>query len=163
VTGLWTRPRARPPEPVPGETIPELFWNAVRQRGERVALRQKDFGIWQATSWRELGRIAHEIAMGLAALGFEPGDCASILSNTRREWMFADLGILSAGGVSNGIYPTDAAGQCEYLLNDSSRSMCSSRTRSSSTRCWRCARVRRSCGASSCSTWKAWRASRMRR
>jgi long-chain acyl-CoA synthetase len=121
VTNLWTRPRVREqPESVPGETIPELFWNAVRRRGERMALRQKDFGIWQATTWRELGEIAREIAMGLAAHGFEPGECASILSNTRREWMFADLGILSAGGVSNGIYPTDAAGQCEYLLNDSS-------------------------------------------
>jgi long-chain acyl-CoA synthetase len=121
VTNLWTRARVRAqPESVPGDTIPELFWSAVRRRGERVALRQKDFGIWQATTWRELGGIAREIAMGLAALGFEPGECASILSNTRREWMFADLGVLSAGGVSNGIYPTDAAGQCEYLLNDSS-------------------------------------------
>jgi len=121
VTSLWTRPRVRAqPEAVPGATIPELFWDAVRQRGERVALRQKDFGIWQGTTWRELGEIAREVAMGLAALGFEPGERASILSNTRREWMFADLGILSAGGVSNGIYPTDAAAQCEYLLNDSS-------------------------------------------
>ncbi len=121
MTCLWTRPRLRgPSEALPGETVPELFWNAVRRRGERVALRQKDFGIWQATTWRELGEIAREIAMGLAALGFEPGECASILSNTRREWMFADLGILSAGGVSNGIYPTDAAEQCEYLLKDSS-------------------------------------------
>ena len=121
MTNLWTRPRAAAePEAVPGDTIPELFWNAVRRRSARVALRQKDFGIWQTTTWRELGGIAGEIAMGLTALGFEPGECASILSNTRREWMFADLGVLSAGGVSNGIYPTDAAAQCEYLLNDSS-------------------------------------------
>jgi long-chain acyl-CoA synthetase len=121
MANLWTRARVcGQPEALPGETIPELFWNAVRRRGERVALRQKDFGIWQATTWRELGETARDIAMGLAALGFEPGECASILSNTRREWMFADLGILSAGGVSNGIYPTDAAGQCQYLLHDSS-------------------------------------------
>ena len=118
---LWTRRPARTQsESVPGETIPELFWNAVERRGERVILRQKDFGIWQATTWRELGETAREIGMGLAALGFEPGECASILSNTRKEWMFADLGVLCAAGVSNGIYPTDAASQCEYLLNDSS-------------------------------------------
>ena len=46
--------------------------------------------------------------MGLVALGFEPGECASVLSNTNREWLYADMGILGAGGVSNGIYPTDA-------------------------------------------------------
>ena len=52
-----------------------------------------------------------EIGVGLVALGFAPGECASILSNTVVEWVLADLGVLSCGGVSNGIYPTDAAAQ----------------------------------------------------
>jgi long-chain acyl-CoA synthetase len=110
---------ATPAVPLPGETVPELFRNAVRQRGDRVALRQKQLGIWQAVTWRALGEIVQEVALGLCALGFAPGECASILSNTNREWMYADLGILCAGGVANGIYPTDAPAQCEYLLNDS--------------------------------------------
>src|SRR3954454_16447995 len=57
--------------------------------------------------------------MGLATLGFAPGECASVLSNTNREWIYADMGILGAGGVSNGIYPTDAPTQVEYLCADS--------------------------------------------
>jgi long-chain acyl-CoA synthetase len=121
MTVLWNpAPASAHREAIPGETIPTLFWNAVERRAERVILRQKEFGVWQACTWRDLGAAAREIAMGLAALGFEPGECASILSNTRREWMFADLGILCAGGVSNGIYPTDSPAQCEYLLADSS-------------------------------------------
>ena len=36
------------------------------------------------------------------------------------EWVYADMGILCAGGVSSGIYPTDSAVQVEYLINDSS-------------------------------------------
>ena len=55
--------------------------------------------------------------MGLVALGFAPGECVSILSNTDREWLYADLGILGAGGVSNGIYPTDAPAQVEYSVH----------------------------------------------
>ena len=51
---------------------------------------------------RAVGETAREIGMGLAALGFEPGECASILSNTRKECMFADLGVLCAAGGSNG-------------------------------------------------------------
>jgi long-chain acyl-CoA synthetase len=104
---------------VPGETIPEVFWNAVAKRGDQVWLREKKLGIWRARSWNETGREVRAVAMGLAALGLEPGDCVSILSNTIPEWVIADLGVLSAGGVSNGIYPTDAAVQVQYLCEDS--------------------------------------------
>ncbi len=99
--------------------VAQMFWHCVAERGSQVALRQKELGIWQSTTWDELGSIVREVGMGLAALGFEPGDVASIQSNTNREWLYADLGILGAGGVANGIYPTDAPAQVEYLLTDS--------------------------------------------
>ena len=54
------------------------------------------------------------------SLGFAKGECASILANTVVEWVWADLAVLSCGGVSNGIYPTDAASQVQYLCEDSS-------------------------------------------
>src|SRR5260221_13352170 len=41
------------------------------------------------------------------------------MSNAVSEWVYADIGILCAGGVSSGIYPTDSAAQVEYLINDS--------------------------------------------
>jgi long-chain acyl-CoA synthetase len=109
-----------PTEPlVRGNTFPMLFWNAVERRGEKVALRQKELGIWRSTTWRELGDTARAIGLGLVRLGFEPGETVSVLSNTRREWLYADLGALGAGGVCSGIYPTDAAAQVEYLMADS--------------------------------------------
>jgi long-chain acyl-CoA synthetase len=55
----------------------------------------------------------------LVSLGFEPGEVASVLANTCREWVWCDLAIQSVGGVCNGIYPTDAAKQVEYLCTDS--------------------------------------------
>ncbi|ODS96570.1 MAG: fatty-acid--CoA ligase [Lautropia sp. SCN 69-89] len=118
---LWNLDHIRP-EPrivVPGETIPEIFRNAVTQRGDAVFMREKELGIWRSWSWNETGRAVRETAMGLAALGFRPGECASILSNTVVEWVLADLGVLCAGGVANGIYPTDAASQVHYLCEDS--------------------------------------------
>ena len=104
---------------VPGDTLAQMFWHAVGLRGDAVALRQKEFGIWNSVSWRGLGTAARETGLGLVALGFEPGECASILANTVGEWLYADYGILGAGGVSNGIYPTDAPAQVEFLLRDS--------------------------------------------
>ena len=71
-------------------TVPKMFWHGVKTRGPKTIFRQKDFGIWKSISWEELGRAAREIGMGLVSLGYEPGEVASILSNTNREWMCAD-------------------------------------------------------------------------
>jgi len=101
------------------DTVPKMFWRGVERRGPNVILRQKEFGVWQSLTWEALGVIAREIGMGLIALGYAPGEVVSILSNTRREWVYADLGALGAAGVVNGIYPTDAPTQVEYLLADS--------------------------------------------
>ncbi|MGE0733261.1 MAG: long-chain fatty acid--CoA ligase [Alphaproteobacteria bacterium] len=104
---------------VPGDTMPEMIWNAIKQRGDKPVLRQKEFGIWQSVSWRQMGEIVQEVGLGMMADGLQPGDSVSILGNTKKEWIFADLGCLCAGAVTSGIYPTDAPAQVEYLINDS--------------------------------------------
>jgi long-chain acyl-CoA synthetase len=110
---------ARPAVLTVADTIAKSFLLAVETRGERPAIREKKFGIWQPTSWRQWLQISKDIACGLHAIGFKPGDVASIIANAVPEWVYADMGILCAGGVSSGIYPTDAAVQVEYLVNDS--------------------------------------------
>jgi len=102
------------------KTIAQMFWSRVEQHGDKVIFRQKSLGLWAETSWRELGAAVREVGMGLLELGFIPGEVASVLGNTRQEWLLSDLGILCAGGVSSGIYATDAPSQIEYLLADSS-------------------------------------------
>jgi long-chain acyl-CoA synthetase len=121
MSNLWDLTHIQPRTEVvlPGDTVPELFWNAVAARGDAVWMREKELGIWRSWTWAETGQAVREVAMGLASLGFAPGDVASIQSNTVVEWVLADLGILSAGGVANGIYPTDAANQLQYLCEDS--------------------------------------------
>src|SRR6201990_3184067 len=101
------------------DTIARSFLLAVETRDDRPAIREKKFGVWHPTSWRQWLQVSKEIAYALHAVGFRPGDVASIIANAVPEWVFADMGILCAGGVSSGIYPTDAAAQVEYLVNDS--------------------------------------------
>jgi long-chain acyl-CoA synthetase len=122
---LWDLTHIRPETRVvlEGDTIPRMFWNAVAQRGDAVWMRQKELGIWRSWSWRQTGDAVREVAGGLLALGFAPHDTASILSNTVIEWVLADLAVLSCGGVSNGIYPTDAVTQVQYLCEDSRSSI----------------------------------------
>ena len=119
--GLWDTSNVKPRTDIiiAGDTLPAMFLNAVAARRDKVWMREKELGVWREWTWDETALAVREVAMGLAAIGFEPGDCASILSNTVVEWVVTDLGVLCAGGVANGIYPTDAAAQCEYLCTDS--------------------------------------------
>src|SRR5258708_31688864 len=101
------------------DTIPKLFWHQVKARDGRTAFREKALGIWRATSWRQYGERARWTGMGLIKFGLQPGEVVSILAETVPEWLYADMGTMGAGGVSNGIYPTDSAKQVDYILNDS--------------------------------------------
>jgi long-chain acyl-CoA synthetase len=122
MSNLWNLSDIQPQKEVvmAGDTIPAIFWNAVRARGPNVWMRQKDFGIWRSWTWNQTAEAVREIGNGLLSLGFAPHETASILSNTNIEWVLCDLAVLSAGGVSNGIYPTDAASQVQFLSEDSS-------------------------------------------
>jgi long-chain acyl-CoA synthetase len=118
---LWDLSNIKPNRDIvlAGETIPALFWNAVQERGPTVWLRQKHLGLWRSWTWNQTADAVREISGGLLSLGFARGECASILANTAVEWVWADIGVLSCGGVSNGIYPTDAPSQVHYLCEDS--------------------------------------------
>ncbi len=125
MSNLWNLSHIQPRTDVvlEGDTIAALFWNAVARRGPQVWLRQKELGIWRSHTWTQVGDAVREIAGGLMSLGFRRGDTASILSNTVVEWVLADLAVLSCNGVSNGIYPTDAPTQVQYLCEDSGTSI----------------------------------------
>ena len=104
---------------LPFDTLPKLFWSRVSELGARTMMRQKDMGLWRAYSWNDVATIASEIGAGLVSLGFARGEVAAMLANTCREWMWVDIAVQSMGGVCNGIYPTDAAQQVQYLCADS--------------------------------------------
>ena len=101
------------------DTIPKLFLNAVKSRGDKTAMREKNLGIWQSISWNEYGEKSKYICLALHSLGLKKGDVASIASEGIPEWLFTDLGVICAGGISSGVYTTDSSSQVEYLVNDS--------------------------------------------
>jgi long-chain acyl-CoA synthetase len=101
------------------DTLPKLFRHVVRERGDQPALREKHLGIWRSISWREYGAKARHVGLGLVALGLRPRDVVSVLADNCPEWLYTDLGTMSVGGVTNGVYTTDSARQVEYIVNDS--------------------------------------------
>ena len=101
------------------DTLPRLFRHVVRERGDAVALREKHLGIWRPITWREYGEHARHTGLGLVALGLRPRDVVSVIADNGPEWLYTDLGTMSVGGVTNGIYTTDSPRQVEYIVNDS--------------------------------------------
>jgi len=101
------------------DTVVKLWRQQCLERGERIAHREKDLGIWQSYSWQDYYQHARAIGVALMSLGLERGQPVSILSEDNKEWLYCDLGIAGAGGISNGVYTTDSAEQLAYLVNDS--------------------------------------------
>jgi long-chain acyl-CoA synthetase len=101
-----------------GQTVAAMALGAS-ERFEGTAIRYHDGGGWTDVSYRELGAIVREIAKGLIALGVEPGERVAILSQTRPEWTYADLGGLCAGATVVPVYQTNSPEECEYVLEHS--------------------------------------------
>lgn len=116
---LWSPIRSSAASQVEGDSVVDFFWEGAARRGASLMMREKKLGIWQEWSWADAARAVREVAYGLMELGLEERECVSILSNTRLEWTVADLAVLSANCIANGIYPTDSAEQVEYLCLDS--------------------------------------------
>lgn len=101
------------------DTIPKLFRKRVKQWSDRVAMREKDFGIWNSFTWKDYNDYVRKIASGLLSFGIVSGEVVAILAEANKEWAFADMATMSVGGVVNGIYPTYQPGQLRYSLQDS--------------------------------------------
>lgn len=91
-----------------------LYW--ARTRPDGVALRQKEFGIWQPVTWAHYAQQARHFGLGLLQLGVQPGQPVAILSENRKEWLYAELGISLVRAITAGIYPTSPAPEVQYLL-----------------------------------------------
>lgn len=101
------------------DTLAKLFRDRVGKWGERIAMREKNFGIWEAFTWNQYNEYARNIAGGLLELGLERGDVVAVLSEDNKEWAFIDMGVHIAGGRVNGVYPTYQANQLQHMLQDS--------------------------------------------
>ena len=91
-------------------TIPALLAQQAAAYGSETILRKKDRGIWKSVSWSELESRVRDIGQGLRALGLEPGETVAILSETRPEFVCADLAALGCGAASIAV-PTDIEAQ----------------------------------------------------
>src|SRR5213594_3294343 len=101
------------------DTLARMFWDRVERSGDRPAQSFKVGAEWRTITWREVGDIVRELALGLIALGRQKGDRVALLSASRAEWVQADFAIFSAGCVTVPVYPTYPPDLISYVVNDS--------------------------------------------
>jgi long-chain acyl-CoA synthetase len=105
----------RPRRTTGAATVAEMVLTAARTYGG-TALRFRDGEHWRGVSYADLGEKVIGVAAGLVAHGIAPGDRVAILSRTRPEWTYADLGALCAGATVVPIYETSSPEQAEFVL-----------------------------------------------
>lgn len=104
---------------MPKTNLLEPFLGNVEKLGDQPCLQYKKDGSWKSLSWTETEKIVGGIALGLQASGFATGDRVGLFSSTRVEWTLCDLAVLSLGGVTVPIYPSNTAEQAAFILRNS--------------------------------------------
>jgi len=101
---------------LPELSLPQMLREQARLQPARIALRQKDFGIWNPISWETYYRRARHFGLGLRALGLAPGAHLGVISENRLEWVLAQMGTGLVGAVTVGVYPTSPTPEVAYVL-----------------------------------------------
>jgi long-chain acyl-CoA synthetase len=104
---------------IQARSLPDLFFQQVARRGEHLAIRFKEYGVWHRVTWRQYGDEVATVAAALLDFGLRPQENVAVLGDNRPEWLYCHLGIQTAGGATCGIYPTSAPEQIRYLLDHS--------------------------------------------
>ena len=100
-------------------TSVQVIADHAKTSPDLVAMRQKRFGIWNETTWRELHHKVRSLASALIELGVKPNDKIGILSENRQEWVLTQFAAQAAGAVVVGMYPTSPAAELDHLINAS--------------------------------------------
>ncbi len=100
-------------------SAPAMLRAAAAEEPDRVALREKDLGIWQEVTYADYWELVQATGMGLWALGVRPGDKVAIHSENRVAWVVSDLAAQAIRASSVGLYPTNPPPEVEYLLGHS--------------------------------------------
>ena len=107
------------PSPLDTRTSPALWHYALDQHRDQPAHLEEGPEGWRPVPWEEAADRVDALAHGLLARGVRGGDAVAVLARTRLEWVLLDWAIMAIGGVVVGLYPTNSAKECEYILGHS--------------------------------------------
>ena len=100
-------------------TLPQFLLRNAREHLRRVAMREKEYGIWQSFTWAQYLDHVKAIALGLARLGFVRGDKLAIISDNRPQVYWTMVAAQACGGVPVPVYQDAIAKEVQYVIDHS--------------------------------------------
>ena len=101
---------------LPELTLPQMLRARAHTDATRVAIRQKDFGIWKPITWAQYHERACHFGLGLAALGLTSRGHVGVIAENRIEWVLAQMGAGLIGAITVGVYPTSPTAEVAYVV-----------------------------------------------
>ncbi len=98
-------------------TLPQILKMRAEQTPQRVAIREKDFGIWNEITYAQYYHHVTRFAAGLLSLGFQKGERLAVIADNIPEWLYAELATQSLGGISVGVYQSSLPPEIAYVLS----------------------------------------------
>jgi len=99
------------------DTFPKALIHNARRWPASIAMREKEFGIWNAFTWADYLHKVKLIALGLASLGVKRGEVVAILGKNRPEGLWSEVAAHALGALSLGIYHDSMNKEVAYLLS----------------------------------------------
>ena len=101
-------------------TIPKLFLRAAQKYGDKkVAMREKEFGIWNPITWKEYYENVKRIALGMVSLGLERGDKVAMIGDNRPEALWAEMASMCIGAIGIWLFQDSLIEEVRHILEHS--------------------------------------------
>lgn len=99
-------------------TLPQILLKQSETLGvERIAIREKAYGIWHQYTWQEYLQYVKHAGLGLKSIGLKRGEFVGIVTNNLPEWLFTELGSLAVGGITINLFTSSVREELTHALN----------------------------------------------
>lgn len=101
-------------------TIPKLFLRAARTYGDKkVAMREKEYGIWVPITWKQYYENVKRIALGMKALGLQKEDKVAMIGDNRPEALWAEMAAMCVGAIGVWLFQDSLIDEVSYIIDHS--------------------------------------------
>ncbi len=99
-------------------TFPQLLLQHAAQRPQAAAMREKEYGIWQTTTWQHMADLVKHLACGLHQLGLQRGEHLIVVGANRPSLYATMLAAQSLGAIPVPLYQDAVAAECVFPINN---------------------------------------------
>ncbi|MDP3171913.1 MAG: AMP-binding protein, partial [Polaromonas sp.] len=99
-------------------TFPRLLLKHAAERPEAPAMREKEYGIWQAHSWAAMATLVEHIACGLHQAGLKRGEHMVVIGANRPRLYATMLAAQSLGAIAVPLYQDAVGAECVFPITN---------------------------------------------